>query len=99
KKRLFMGAEVAQEREWNHDSSVDWHLAEEPGHAGVGRWLADLNRFYREEPALHPLDFDAAGFQWVDANDADQSVLSFLRMDGERAVLAVFNFTPMPRHA
>jgi 1,4-alpha-glucan branching enzyme len=98
KKLLFMGVEVAQEREWDHDSSVDWHLAELPDHAGVGRWLADLNRLYREEPALHRMDFDQAGFEWVDANDADQSVLSFLRLDGERVLLAAFNFTPVPRH-
>jgi 1,4-alpha-glucan branching enzyme len=99
KKLLFMGVEVAQEREWDHDGSVEWHQAARPEHAGVGRWLADLNRLYREEPALHRLDFDPAGFQWIDANDADQSALSFLRLDGERAVLAAFNFTPVPRHA
>jgi 1,4-alpha-glucan branching enzyme len=97
KKLLFMGAELAQEREWNHDAPLDWHLAGDEGHAGVGRWLTDLNRLYREEPALHRRDFDADGFQWVDANDADQSVLSMLRLDGERAVLVVMNFTPVPR--
>jgi 1,4-alpha-glucan branching enzyme len=97
KKLLFMGVEFAQEREWNHDRPLDWHLADIPEHAGVGRWLTDLNRLYAGESAMHRHDFDPEGFQWVDANDADQSVLSMLRLDGERVVLAAFNFTPVPR--
>jgi 1,4-alpha-glucan branching enzyme len=99
KKLLFMGAELAQEREWNHDSSLDWHLLQNPGHAGIQRWLEDLNRFYREEPALHELDSNPDGFEWVDANDADNSVLSFLRWGKDRRapVLVLYNFTPIAR--
>jgi 1,4-alpha-glucan branching enzyme len=97
KKLLFMGAELAQEGEWNHEGSVEWDLAQLPEHAGVTRLLADLNHLYREEPALHRNDFEAGGFQWVDAGDADQSVLSWLRWEGRRTVLAVCNFTPVPR--
>jgi len=97
KKLLFMGGELGQPGEWNHDTSLDWHLAHEPLPAGLGRWLADLNRLYRSEPAMHELDFDPAGFSWVDANDSDQSVASVLRSGAGRHVLAVCNFTPVPR--
>jgi 1,4-alpha-glucan branching enzyme len=99
KKMLFMGAELAEWREWNHDASLDWGLLEDPGHAGIARWLGDLNRLYREEPALHELDYSPEGFEWIDANDAENSILSFLRKakDGQEPVLAVFNFTPLPR--
>jgi 1,4-alpha-glucan branching enzyme len=101
KKLLFMGAELAQWREWAHESSLDWHLLEDPGHAGVARWLADLNRLYREEPALHELDGSPDGFEWIDADDALNSVLSFLRKDkdGKGVILVVLNFTPVPRDA
>jgi len=97
---LFMGAELGQWNEWNHDSSVDWHLAAEPLPAGVGHLLTQLNRIRRESPALHALDFDPAGFDWIDANDSEQSTLSFLRHapDHARSIAAVFNFTPVPRH-
>ncbi|HEU4324873.1 MAG TPA: 1,4-alpha-glucan branching protein GlgB [Roseiflexaceae bacterium] len=100
KKLLFMGGEFGQWREWDHDRSLDWHLAEAPPHAGVQRWVADLNRVYRAEPALHRCDCDPAGFQWIEANDADQSVTSFLRRGGSRdgTVLVVCNFTPVPRY-
>jgi 1,4-alpha-glucan branching enzyme len=99
KKMLFMGAELAQEREWDHESSLDWHLESEPDHAAVGRWLADLNRLYREEPALHQRDCAAGGFVWIDANDADSSVFALLRQgdEGTAPVVAVFNCTPQPR--
>ncbi|HSN86868.1 MAG TPA: 1,4-alpha-glucan branching protein GlgB, partial [Thermoanaerobaculia bacterium] len=99
KKLLFMGAELAQGREWNHESSLDWHLLDEPAHAGIYNWLGDLNRLYRDEPALHECDSSPEGFEWVDANDALNSVLSFLRKGktpGE-TVLVVLNFTPIPR--
>src|SRR5207302_6328159 len=79
KKLLFMGGEFGQWREWNHDTSLDWHLLDYPFHAGVQRWLADLNALYRAEPALHEQDHSPKGFQWVDASDSSQSVLSFLR--------------------
>ncbi len=100
KKLLFMGGEFAQGREWNHDQSLDWHLLESPAHAGVMRWVGDLNRLYRGEPALHQLDSDPAGFEWIDCHDADQSVLSLLRRArGGVPVAVVCNFTPVPRAA
>jgi len=99
KKLLFMGGEFGQWHEWDHDHSLDWHLAGYPRHAGVERWLGDVNRLYSGEPALHQHDFDPSGFSWVDANDSDQSVASFLRSAGDRHVLCVFNFTPVPREA
>jgi 1,4-alpha-glucan branching enzyme len=98
KKLLFMGSELAQWREWNHESGLDWHLADQPAHAGVGQWVGDLNRLYRTEPALHRLDADPAGFEWVQVHEAEISVLSFLRLAGDgRPVLVVCNFTPVPR--
>jgi 1,4-alpha-glucan branching enzyme len=99
KKLLFMGAELAQWREWNHESSLDWHLLDDPAHAGIARWLEDLNRLYREELALHELDTSPDGFEWIDANDALNSVLSFLRKgtDSKDVILVVLNFTPLPR--
>src|SRR5690606_21269531 len=98
-KLLFMGGEWAQEDEWRHDGSLDWHLLQDPGHAGVWRWIRDLNGLYRSEPALHTLDTDPAGFEWVDTADADNSVISFLRRGkgGAAPVLVVCNFTPVPR--
>jgi 1,4-alpha-glucan branching enzyme len=99
KKLLFMGGEFGQWSEWNHDGQLDWHLTGEPLRQGLLRWVGDLNRLYRSEPALHELDFSPEGFTWVDANDSDQSVASFLRCAGSRRVLAVFNFTPVPRPA
>jgi 1,4-alpha-glucan branching enzyme len=95
KKLLFMGGELAQYREWNHDSSLDWHLLDDATHAGVAHWLEDLNRLYREDPALHELDVNPEGFEWIDANDAENSVLSFLRKPKTGDPIAVvFNFTP-----
>jgi 1,4-alpha-glucan branching enzyme len=101
KKLLFMGGEFGQEREWNHDASLDWHLLDDPLHAGLHRLVRDLNRLYREASSLHRLDALPEGFAWVDATDSDQSVLSFLRFDAGRrnAALAVSNFTPLPREA
>ncbi|MDE2293220.1 MAG: 1,4-alpha-glucan branching enzyme, partial [Elusimicrobia bacterium] len=100
KKLLFMGCEFGQWDEWSHEKSLDWHLLAFPPHQGVKRLLADLNARYKAEPALHQLDCDPAGFEWVDANDADDSVLSFLRLakGGREAVLCVFNMTPIVRH-
>ncbi|HYX23663.1 MAG TPA: 1,4-alpha-glucan branching protein GlgB [Thermoanaerobaculia bacterium] len=101
KKLLFMGGELAQFREWNHDASLDWHLLKEEGHAGLLRWLEDLNRLYSHEPALHELDCDPAGFEWIDGSDADNGVISYLRKGkspGE-TILAVFSFTPVPRES
>jgi 1,4-alpha-glucan branching enzyme len=100
KKLLFMGAELAQWAEWDHESSLQWHLLDHDPHAGVRRWLDELNWFYRREPALHELDLDPAGFQWIDANDAENSALSFIRKGTTTGdvVLALCNFTPVPRH-
>src|SRR5438105_4676720 len=98
KKLLFMGGEFGQGREWNHESSLDWHLAEDPRHAGIQRLIGDLNRLMRSEPALHQLDAQPQGFEWVDANDSNQSVASYLRKgrSGE-PVLVVLNYTPVIR--
>ena len=100
KKLLFMGGEFGQRREWSHEESLEWHVREYPVHASLSRWVEELNRFYRDEPALHELDFDPAGFEWVDCQDADQSVISLLRKGRttDDILLGVFNFTPVPRH-
>jgi 1,4-alpha-glucan branching enzyme len=99
KKLLFMGGEFGQWSEWNHESSLDWHLLENPSHQGIARWLTDLNRAYREEPALYELDSDPRGFEWIDANDATSSAISFLRRGRSKGdlILAAGNFTPVPR--
>jgi 1,4-alpha-glucan branching enzyme len=100
KKLLFMGAEFGQRREWQHEESLEWHVLQYPVHEGVRRWVRDLNRFYRSEPALHQVDFSSDGFQWVDRQDWEQSVLSFLRFGrhhDDDVVLVVCNFTPVPR--
>jgi 1,4-alpha-glucan branching enzyme len=100
KKLLFMGGEFGQWQEWNHDTSLDWHLVESPLHRGLQRWVRDLNTAYRGEPALHELDCEPAGFEWVDCCDSEQSVLSFLRKGrapGEE-LLVLCNFTPVPRY-
>jgi len=100
KKLLFMGGEFAQEREWNHDQSLDWHLLDDHLHRGVQALVRDLNRLYRELPALHQRDCDSGGFSWVDGGDADNSVVSYLRWgNGDaRPALVVCNFTPVVRH-
>jgi 1,4-alpha-glucan branching enzyme len=100
KKLLFMGGEFGQGYEWNHEQSLDWSVLHYPLHSGVQTLLRRLNEIVRDEPALHDLDFDHAGFEWIDANDTQQSVLSYLRRDrdGDSVIVAVFNFTPVPRH-
>ena len=98
KKLMFMGCEFGQGREWNHDQSLDWHLLEAPLHGGLKQYVADLNHVYGAEPALHQLDYDPPGFEWIDCNDNDNSVISFLRRGkGQETVVAVVNFTPVPR--
>ena len=96
KKLLFMGCEFAQEREWNHDTSLDWHLLDNPEHAGVQRLVRDLNQLYRTTPALHELDCQPEGFEWIDHGDTDHSVISFMRRgtDTGTVVVMVCNFTP-----
>ncbi len=98
KKLLFMGCEFGQEREWNHDLSLDWHLLDDPMHAGVQSLVRDLNRIYRSTPALHR-DGDPSGFEWIEADDAENSVYSFLRKGGpdEAPVLVICNMTPVVR--
>ncbi|MGQ9695249.1 MAG: 1,4-alpha-glucan branching protein GlgB [Thermodesulfobacteriota bacterium] len=99
KKLLFMGSEFGQWREWQHEESLDWHLLQYFPHLGLQKWVQDLNRLYRQEPALHELDFEAAGFEWIDAHDSDQSVLSYLRKGTttDDILLIVANFTPVVR--
>ncbi|WP_372525893.1 1,4-alpha-glucan branching protein GlgB [Piscinibacter sp.] len=96
KKLLFMGCEFAQGAEWNHDRSLDWHQLEIPAHAGVQHLLQDLNRLYRATPALYQRDFDGAGFEWIDHNDAERSVLSFIRRghSADALIVVACNFTP-----
>jgi 1,4-alpha-glucan branching enzyme len=98
KKLLFMGGEFGQRREWQHEESLEWHVLQYPLHAGVQRWIRDLNLLYRTAPALYELDFTAQGFQWIDCDDADVSVISFLRRaTSGAAVVVACNFTPVLR--
>jgi 1,4-alpha-glucan branching enzyme len=100
KKLLFMGSELGQSREWDHDTSLDWHVLANASHAGIQRWVQDLNGAYAREPALHELDFSPQGFEWIDCNDVVQSVVSLLRRgkSEDSLILAVCNFTPVPRN-
>jgi len=100
KQLMFMGGEFGQHREWNHDRSLDWHLLDEPLHAGLQQFVRDLNRVYASEPALYECDFDPSGFQWIDCNDSDNSVVALLRRARDRDdwLMAIVNFTPVPRH-
>ena len=99
KKLLFMGGELAQEAEWSHERSLDWHLLESPENAGIQRLVRDLNRLYTDEPALWEVDSDPAGFWWIEPNDADNNVIAFARQsrDGDRVVVFVANLSPVPR--
>jgi 1,4-alpha-glucan branching enzyme len=100
KKLLFMGGEIGQWAEWNHDASLDWHLLEWPSHRGVQKLVDDLNRLYREQAALHEGDCEAFGFEWINADDRERSVVTFLRRARKPAdlLLVAMNFTPVPRH-
>ncbi len=100
KNMLFMGGEFGQWWEWNHDDSLQWHLCQHESHAGLQRYVHDLNWLYRNEPALYEVDYDWTGFQWIDINDTENSVISFLRKarDPNNQVVCVCNFTPVPRH-
>jgi len=99
KKLLFMGGEFGQWREWNHDESLEWHLLDYAPHSGLQRWVENLNHLYKSEPSLYELDFSSAGFEWVDCNDSDQNVISFLRKGraADDIVLVACNFTPITR--
>jgi len=99
KKLLFMGGEFGQWNEWNHESSLDWHLLDDPAHQGLQDWVRDLNHCYREQPAMHQLDFRGSGFEWVDFRDVEKSVITFIRKGNnpDDMILVVCNFTPLPR--
>jgi 1,4-alpha-glucan branching enzyme len=99
KKLLFMGGEFAQEREWSHERSLDWHLLALDGHRGVQTLVQELNGLLRSEPALYEHDFDSRGFEWIDANDVDGNVFSFIRTGATgRPVVCIANLAPVPRH-
>jgi 1,4-alpha-glucan branching enzyme len=98
KKLLFMGGEFGQRREWTHEGELEWWVTAYANHAGVQRWMRDLNRVYRGEPALHAVDFSPEGFEWIDAGNAEMSITAFVRRSPAGApVLVVTNFTPVPR--
>jgi len=99
KKLLFMGGEFGQVREWNHDRQLDWDLLDEPDHLGLQRWVRDLNRLYARTPALHGRDFDAGGFEWLDCEDANRSLVALVRRSATATdfLLVIANFTPVPR--
>jgi 1,4-alpha-glucan branching enzyme len=99
KKLLFMGGEFGQIREWDHDRSLDWHLLEDPMHLGVQRMMRDMNQTYKKNPALWELDHEPEGFRWIDANDADNNVISFYRTDRahKNHVVCICNLAPVPR--
>jgi 1,4-alpha-glucan branching enzyme len=99
KKLMFMGSEFGQWREWSSEESLDWHLIDDPLHAGLSRWVNDLNHVYRYERSLHEVDFEHSGFAWIDCHDNANSVVSFIRRarDGRDFTVMVANFTPVPR--
>jgi 1,4-alpha-glucan branching enzyme len=97
KNLLFMGTELAPDREWNHDASLDWHLVSDPPRQAFGRFVEELGRLYLETPALWRRDPDPEGFTWIDASDRDQSIISYVRRDEDSEVLVVLNLTPVPR--
>ncbi len=97
KKLLFMGSEFGQGTEWNHERSLDWYILQYPLHQGVKTLVSDLNALYTQTPALYRHEFDPHGFEWLDCSDREQSVLSYIRKDGDDYIIAIFNFTPIPR--
>ncbi len=100
KKLLFMGSEFGQWKEWNHETSLDWHLNDLDNHQGLLKWMKDVNETYKKYPALYEVDFEQRGFKWIDANDSENSILSFIRYDKDNAnpVIVICNFTPIPRY-
>jgi 1,4-alpha-glucan branching enzyme len=104
KKLLFMGTELAPWDEWNHEAELPWQLLEDPQRRAFDRWLTALNTAYRNEPALHALDCDPHGFEWIDTHDADRSVISFIRKSPDTrhptpdTLIFIGNFTPVPRY-
>ena len=95
-----MGSEFGQVRKWSHEESLQWHVLQYYPHSGMQKWVKDLNRAYKENPPFFESDSGWEGFEWIDANDSDNSVLSFIRKSpsSQETVLCVFNFTPVPRH-
>jgi 1,4-alpha-glucan branching enzyme len=95
-----MGQEFGQWQEWSEQRSLDWHLLDDPAHAGLQRLVRDLNRAYREEPALYELDAQPSGFWWLEANAAEDNVIAFARRsaDDERVIVFIANLSPVPRH-
>src|SRR5436190_1626620 len=100
KKLMFMGGEIGQWHEWNHDASIEWHLLNAPLHAGIARWVEDLNKAYRDIAAFHELDMNPEGFEWIDCCDLENSVVSLIRRgkSEDEMLVAVLNFTPHPRY-
>lgn len=100
KKLLFMGGEIGQWREWNHEESIEWNILQYSSHQGIQRWVKDLNHFYQKEPALYELDFDYKGFEWIDCTDSEKSIISFIRKSSttNEIVLVICNFTSVPQH-
>jgi len=96
KKILFMGGEFAQHTEWDFDAQIDWQLLEKPLHQGVQKLITDLNIYYKQTPELYKHEFQHQGFEWIDCLDANQSIISFKRRDGDRFIIVVLNFTPTP---
>jgi 1,4-alpha-glucan branching enzyme len=99
KKLIFMGGEIGQRDEWYHEKSIDWHLTQYFPHASIQKWVTDLNRIYKEESALHQVDFHYKGFEWIDFHDRASSVIVFLRNshEGKQKIIVICNFTPVPR--
>jgi 1,4-alpha-glucan branching enzyme len=99
KKLLFMGNDFGQWQEWNHDTGLEWEALQSPNHAGLHRFVRDLNLVYKSEPALYENDFDWSGFRWINANDSENSVLSFIRLakDENNFLIIICNFTPVVR--
>ena len=97
KKLLFMGCELAQPWEWDHQGSLPWHLVNEPAHRGIRQLVTDLNRLYRERGPMHQYDFAPRGFQWLRWDDAENSLLTFVRRDDHAEIIVALNFTPVPR--
>lgn len=98
KKLLFMGADIGQYDEWNHEGSMNWELLKYPYHQGIQNLVADLNKLYTTEASLHYFDFTQAGFAWINCHDSSQSVLSYQRKSEHESLIIVLNFTPLPRH-
>ncbi len=100
KKLLFMGDEIGQWKEWNHDESLEWHILEYPSHKGLQHWVRDLNHLYKNEPALYDNDFSNECFEWINFSDSEKSVISFIRKskDNENILIFILNFTPVPRY-